>query len=73
MTRAERYLSDVISDIQRNILEKQFEKTEELLKKHMPVLSAVAEELLEKETISGEEFNRCFVDTEEGGNEDERN
>ena len=69
---SEKTAADIDSEV-RNILEKQFEKTEELLKKHMPVLSAVAEELLEKETISGEEFNRCFVDTEEGGNEDERN
>lgn len=69
---SEKTAADIDAEV-RNILEKQFEKTEELLKAHMPVLSAVAEELLEKETIDGEEFNRCFVDTEEGGNENERN
>ena len=52
----------------QKILEERFKATEELLLSHMASLNAVTELLLEKETISGDEFNRCFTQTEEGGN-----
>ncbi len=69
---SEKIAADIDNEV-RNILETQFTEAEELLKKHMPSLKAVAELLLEKETINGDEFNRCFVDTEEGGNENAGN
>lgn len=69
---SEKIAADIDNEV-RNILETQFTAAEELLKKHMPSLKAVAELLLEKETINGDEFNRCFVDTEEGGNENAGN
>ena len=69
---SEKIAADIDNEV-RNILETQFAAAEELLKKHMPSLKAVAELLLEKETINGDEFNRCFVDTEEGGNENAGN
>lgn len=69
---SEKVAADIDNEV-KNILEKQFGATEELLKAHMPALRAVAAELLEKETINSDEFNRCFVDIEEGGNENAGN
>lgn len=42
------------------ILNERYEKTVELLKEHMDALTRVAELLLEKETIDGEEFKNAF-------------
>ena len=69
---SEKVAADIDNEV-KNILEKQFDATEELLKAHMPVLKAVAAELLEKETINSDEFYNCFVTVEEGGREDAGN
>ena len=42
------------------ILVKQYAETERILKEHMEQLVKVAELLLEKETITGKEFEMCF-------------
>lgn len=44
----------------KGIILKQYEKTEEILRKHMNELTRVAEMLLERETITGEEFLEAF-------------
>jgi ATP-dependent Zn protease len=38
----------------------QYQKTEQILTENMAVLTRVAEKLLEKETIDGQEFEECF-------------
>lgn len=42
------------------ILTSRYKETERILKEHMAQLVRTAELLLEKETISGEEFEKCF-------------
>ena len=42
------------------ILTGRYKETEKILKEHMPQLIKTAELLLEKETITGEEFESCF-------------
>ena len=69
---SEKVAADIDSEVKR-IMEEQFKATEDLLKAHMPALKAVAEKLLEKETINSDEFNSCFVDIEEGGSTDAGN
>lgn len=49
-----------IDDEVKAILIKQYSETERILKEHMEQLVRVAELLLEKETITGEEFEMCF-------------
>ena len=39
---------------------RQYEKTEKILTEKRDILDKVAELLLEKETITGEEFEACF-------------
>ena len=43
------------------IVEKQYKETEKILREHSAQLVRVAELLLEKETITGEEFEECFT------------
>ncbi|MGN1116234.1 MAG: ATP-dependent zinc metalloprotease FtsH, partial [Candidatus Ornithomonoglobus sp.] len=50
----------------KKILKAQYEKTEKIIKEHSAQLTKVAELLLEKETISGEEFEECFTASEGG-------
>lgn len=69
---SEKVAADIDNEV-KNLLTAQFEATENLLKGHMNELEAVAKKLLEKETINSEEFNSCFVDTEEGGTKDAGN
>lgn len=57
---SERVASDIDSEI-KNIVTAQYERAQMLLKEHMQSLKAVAELLLEKETIDGEEFEKCFT------------
>ena len=45
----------------KEIVEKQYKETEKILKEHSAQLIKVAELLLEKETITGEEFEECFT------------
>ena len=44
----------------KNIITTQYEKTEKILTEKRDILDKVAELLLEKETITGEEFEACF-------------
>lgn len=55
-----------IDDEVKAILIKQYSETERILKEHMEQLVRVAELLLEKETITGEEFEMCFSGKKEG-------
>ncbi|MGM9937732.1 MAG: ATP-dependent zinc metalloprotease FtsH [Candidatus Ornithomonoglobus sp.] len=50
----------------KKILKAQYEKTEQIIREHSAQLIRVAELLLEKETISGEEFEECFTASEGG-------
>lgn len=61
-----------IDDEVRRILTQQYEKTEQILKDNMEVLTRAANKLLEKETIDGDEFEECFNITE-GGNKNADN
>lgn len=45
----------------RNVLNTQYNKTEALLNEYREQLIRVAELLLEKETITGDEFEACFI------------
>lgn len=61
-----------IDDEVKSILTAQYKKTEQILAENMDTLTRVANKLLEKETISTEEFEKCF-NTPKGGNEDGNN
>lgn len=61
-----------IDDEVRRILTQQYEKTEQILKDNMEVLTRAANKLLEKETIDGDEFEECFNITK-GGNKNADN
>ncbi len=69
---SERVASDIDEEI-KHIVTTQYARTEKLLKEHGAALKAVAEKLLEKETIDGDEFNECFDVSEKGGNENAGN
>lgn len=56
---SERTASEIDEEI-KSIIEKQYKETEKILKEHSAQLIRVAELLLEKETITGEEFEACF-------------
>lgn len=62
---SERVASDIDAEV-KNIITTQYERARLLLEEHMPSLEAVANALLEKETIDGEAFEKCFVGKEEG-------
>lgn len=57
---SESMASEIDEEI-RGILTEQYAKTEALLKEYKEQLIRVAELLLEKETITGEEFEACFI------------
>jgi cell division protease FtsH len=57
---SERVASDIDEEV-KHIISAQYARAKQLLMKHMPALEAVAQRLLEKETISGDEFNECFA------------
>ena len=69
---SERVASDIDEEI-KHIVTTQYERTEKLLKEHSAALKAVAEKLLEKETIDGDEFEECFAVSRKGGNENAGN
>ena len=56
---SENTAAEVDSEI-KNIIMKQYAETEKIIKENRDVLERVAEALLEKETITGEEFEACF-------------
>lgn len=63
------YSEETAAEIDREvkkILKAQYEKTEQILRQYRAELTRVAELLLEKETISGEEFEECFKASEGG-------
>ncbi len=64
-TYSERVASDIDEEV-KNIITTQYERAKLLLEEHMRSLEAVADALLEKETIDGEEFEKCFAGKEEG-------
>lgn len=61
---SERVASDIDEEV-KNIITTQYERARLLLKEHMSSLEAVTNALLEKETIDGEEFEKCFAGKEE--------
>lgn len=50
----------------KRIIAEQYAKTEKILREHSEQLTRVAKLLLKKETISGEEFEECFIASEGG-------
>ena len=56
---SEKTAADIDDEI-KAILSEQYDNTKQILTDNMDVLTRVAEKLLEKETIDGEEFNACF-------------
>lgn len=65
---SEKTAADIDAEVKR-ILDTQYDKTKEILQSNMDVLNKVANLLIEKETIDGDEFNSCFTAEEKGGNE----
>ena len=57
---SERTASEIDEEI-KNIIEKQYKETEMILKEYSEQLIRVAQLLLEKETITGDEFEACFT------------
>ena len=51
--------ADIDAEV-KHIMTLQYRKTEQILTENMAVLTRVAEKLLEKETIDGQEFEECF-------------
>lgn len=73
---AKNYSDRTAADIDKavkDILTEQFDETEEILRNNIDALNATAALLLEKETISGDEFEECFEEKEKGGNENAGN
>jgi cell division protease FtsH len=56
---SEKTAADIDEEVKR-ILTRQYEKTEQILTENMEILNRVANKLLDKETIDGEEFEECF-------------
>lgn len=65
---SEKTAADIDAEVKR-ILDTQYDKTKEILIGNMETLTKVANLLIEKETIDGEEFNSCFSQDKKGGNE----
>lgn len=57
---SERTAASIDEEVKK-ILKAQYEATEKIIREHSRQLTRVAELLLEKETISGEEFEECFT------------
>ena len=62
---SERTAASIDEEVKK-ILKAQYEATEKIIREHSRQLTRVAELLLEKETISGEEFEECFTASEGG-------
>ena len=56
---SEKTAADIDGEIKK-ILMSQYDKTKQILTDNMDVLEKVANKLIEKETIDGNEFNACF-------------
>ena len=56
---SEKTAADIDAEV-KHIMTLQYRKTEQILTENMAVLTRVAEKLLEKETIDGQEFEECF-------------
>ena len=56
---SENTASEIDEEI-KNIITKQYEKTEKIIKENRDALERTAQLLLEKETITGDEFVACF-------------
>lgn len=56
---SEKTAADIDGEIKK-ILMSQYDKTKQILTDNMAVLEKVANKLIEKETIDGDEFNACF-------------
>ncbi len=52
----------IIDDAVTELLNKQYEAAKKLLKKYMVQLEAIAEALIEQETLDGEEFDRIYME-----------
>ena len=55
---SEKTAADIDAEV-KHIMTLQYQKTEQILTENMAVLTRVAEKLLEKETIDGQEFEEC--------------
>ena len=62
---SERTAASIDEEVKK-ILKAQYEATENIIREYSRQLTRVAELLLEKETISGEEFEECFTASEGG-------
>lgn len=58
----------MIDDAVTALLNKQYEEAKKLLTEHKAQLEAIAEALIEKETLDGEEFDRIYNEAEASGN-----
>ena len=59
------YSEDVASEIDKQIqkfIDKAYKKTEEFLQKHKHLVAKIAEDLMDKETLSDVEFKKYFKD-----------
>ncbi|KNF07822.1 ATP-dependent zinc metalloprotease FtsH 1 [Gottschalkia purinilytica] len=65
LARSRNYSEEVAASIDkemRNIIDKAYNKAEELLKENIDKLHKLSEALLEKETLDAKEFERIFVE-----------
>ena len=53
-------IAELIDEEIRNIIHEQEQRIEKLLREHLPVLHEIAEKLLEKETLTGEEIRKIL-------------
>lgn len=53
-------IAELIDEEIRNIIHEQEQRIEKLLREHLPVLHKIAEKLLEKETLTGEEIRKIL-------------
>ena len=53
-------IAELIDEEIRNIIHEQEQRIEKLLREHLPVLHKIAEKLLEKETLTGEEIKKIL-------------
>ena len=58
----------MIDDAVTSLLNEKYEEAKRLLKKHKHQLEMIAEELIVKETLDGEEFDRIYNEAEASGN-----
>ena len=53
-------IEDLIGQEVKRLIDVAYERAQGILKNNMPILHAVAQELIEKEVISTEEFDKFF-------------